>query len=87
MIYSQCSCTRPVEYMGALTATYSATTDGTTPALKNTPCAMEWDECVGKDAVTGVTPLGCSCLKDRVSGQLFWNCQSTNQWFRLGASL
>lgn len=87
MIYSQCSCPRPVEYLGALTAGYCATADGTTLALKNTPCSQEWDECVGKDAVSGVTPQGCACLKDKVSGQLLWSCQSTNQWFRLGASL
>jgi len=53
---------------------YCTTTDGTTPALKNMPCAMEWDECVGKDAVSGVTPQGCACPQRRVSGQLFWNC-------------
>jgi hypothetical protein len=81
--YSECPCPRPAGYMGAATAPYCATPDGTTTALKNMPCATEWDQCIGKDVVTGTTPQGCACLRDPASTMLLWACGSTNKWFAL----
>ncbi len=81
--YSQCSCPRPVSYLGAGTADYCPTSDGTTTELDETACAEEWAECIGKDPVTGVTPKGCACLFDPELATLRWVCQSTNGWFIL----
>jgi hypothetical protein len=81
-IFTQCHCPRPAAYMGAPTAGYCMTADGTTTLLNKQPCDKEWDECVGKDPVTGVTPQGCACMKD-TTGALTWVCGSTNQWYKL----
>jgi hypothetical protein len=69
--------------MGAAAAPYCATADGTTTTLKNMPCTKEWDECIGKDVVTGTTPQGCACMRDPASTMLQWSCGSTNKWFAL----
>ncbi len=85
-IYDNCSCPKPDSYLGAPTAQYcdSLTTDGMgmIASLNDTPCTTEWDECVGRDAVTGPTPKGCACLHNpEFNNDLMWKCQSTNQWF------
>jgi hypothetical protein len=81
-IFTQCHCPRPAAYMGAPTAGYCMTADGTTTLLNKQVCDMEWDQCIGKDVVSGVTPQGCACMKDS-TGALTWVCGSTNQWFKL----
>jgi hypothetical protein len=80
--FSACPCPRPPTFMGAPTAPLCATPDGTTTTLRNTPCATEWDECIGTDPVSGTTPQGCVCLVD-ATGALTWTCGSTNKWFSL----
>jgi hypothetical protein len=82
-LYTSCVCVKPPDYMGAPTAPYCDTPDGTTLALKKMPCAREWDECIGKDPVSGTTPQGCACLRDETTAQLMWACGSTNNWFAL----
>jgi hypothetical protein len=81
-IFTQCHCPKPAAYLGAATAGYCMTADGTTTLLNKQPCTTEWDECVGKDVVTSVTPMGCACMKD-TTGTLTWICGSTNQWYKL----
>jgi len=68
--------------MGAATAGYCMTADGTTTLLNKQPCDKEWDQCIGKDVVSGVTPMGCACMKDTTMA-LTWICGSTNQWYTL----
>jgi hypothetical protein len=82
-MYSMCPCPKPASYMGAATAPYCATADGTTTSLKNTACTTQWQECIGKDLVSGSTPAGCVCLMNATSGTLQWACGSTNKWFAL----
>jgi len=82
-MYSMCPCPKPASYMGAATAPYCATSDGTTTSLKNTACTTQWQECIGKDLVTGSTPAGCVCLLNATSNTLQWACGSTNKWFAL----
>src|SRR5882672_11107506 len=62
--YSMCLFARPSSFLGAAKAPACATPDGTTTTLKNTPCTTEWEECVGRDPVSGNTPLGCVCMMD-----------------------
>jgi len=81
--YTMCPCMKPTTYLGALTAPYCDTPDGTTLTLKNTLCTTEWQECIGKDAVTGSTPQGCVCMSTPVTNVLQWYCGSTNKWFAL----
>jgi hypothetical protein len=81
--YASCPCPKPTTYMGAATAPYCSTADGTTTTLKNTACTMEWQECIGKDLVSGSTPQGCVCLLNATTNALQWYCGSTNKWFAL----
>lgn len=82
-VYTMCPCPKPAEYLGAATAPYCPG-DGMTTALKDMPCEVEWDQCIGKDAVSGSTPKGCVCMKDAANGDaLTWFCGSTNKWFAL----
>jgi hypothetical protein len=82
-VYSACPCPKPTTYAGAATAPYCTTADGTTTTLKNTACTMEWQECIGKDLVSGTTPQGCACLRNAQTNALQWYCGSTNKWFAL----
>jgi hypothetical protein len=82
-LYTMCPCPKPTTYLGAATAPYCDTPDGTTPTLKNTECTVEWQECVGKDLVSGTTPQGCVCMQNPSTGTLQWYCGSTNKWFSL----
>jgi hypothetical protein len=81
--YASCPCPKPTTYMGAATAPYCTTADGTTTTLKNTACTTEWQECIGKDLVSGSTPQGCVCLLNATTNALQWYCGSTNKWFAL----
>jgi hypothetical protein len=81
--YTMCPCMKPPSYLGAPTAPYCDTPDGTTLTLKNTLCTTEWQECIGKDVVTGTTPQGCVCMSTPVTNVLQWYCGSTNKWFVL----
>ena len=82
-VYTMCPCPVPAEYGGAATAPYCAG-DGMTVALDDMPCEVEWDQCIGKDVVSGSTPKGCVCMKDPAnSDALTWFCGSTNKWFAL----
>ena len=84
--YSMCPCMKPSTYLGAPTAPTCDTPDGTTLTLKNTLCTTEWQECVGKDVVSGSTPQGCVCMSTPVTNVLQWYCGSTNKWFVLSTS-
>ncbi len=81
--YSTCPCPKPENYLGAPTAPPCQTPDGTgnTEGLDDEPCTVEWEQCIGTDAVNGNTPRGCACLTNRLSGALQWYCGSTNRWF------
>jgi hypothetical protein len=82
-VYTMCPCPKPAEYLGAATAPYCPG-DGMTVALDDMPCEAEWDQCIGKDAVSGTTPRGCVCMKDADNADaLTWFCGSTNKWFAL----
>jgi hypothetical protein len=84
-VYSACPCPAPAGWQGAATAPYCDTPDGTglTTAIKNTACMTEFQECIGKDQVTGTTPQGCACLNNPTTNSLQWYCGSTNRWFSL----
>ncbi len=47
--------------------------------LKNSPCAVEWQECIARNFVDGTTQHGCVCLN--TNGTMRWACGSTNKWF------
>jgi hypothetical protein len=80
--YSSCHCPRPAEYLGAGTAPPCDTPDGRALPLKNTPCDVEWEQCIGNDPVESTNPRGCACLANPLNeGRLMWFCGSTNRWF------
>jgi hypothetical protein len=91
-VYSACPCPAPTApaWQGALSAPYCdvvvpSDTSGLTTNLKNNPCDTMWQECIGRDAVTGTTPQGCVCLTNPVANPpaMQWYCGSTNKWFSL----
>jgi hypothetical protein len=83
-VFIECRCPRPDWYIGPISAPYcdSLTADGSgmTGLLEDLPCTNEWQECVGRDIVTGYTPRGCVCLNKRGNGPI-WVCGSTEKWF------
>lgn len=82
--YASCRCPRPLEYQGGPTAPYCAVDGGSIYSLKDRPCSVEWEQCIGTDAVDGEIPRGCACMKNHLNGdQLTWFCGSTSRWFRL----
>jgi hypothetical protein len=81
--FTACPCPVPAAYKGAPTAPYCTTPDGMTAGLKNMPCTTEWEECIGKDPVSGTTPQGCVCMNNPTTNALQWYCGSTNKWFLL----
>ena len=85
-IYDNCSCPRPDAYQGApygpSCTAFTKDGSGLTSELEDKPCTTEWQQCIGEDPVTTVTPQGCACLSNpALGGALTWICQSTNQWF------
>jgi hypothetical protein len=84
-VYTACPCPKPATFMGAATAPYcdSLTSDGMgmTASLKNMACTTLWQECIGRDVVSGTTPQGCVCLLNATTNANQWYCGSTNKWF------
>lgn len=84
-VYEECPCPRPAAFQGAAHAPFcrdAGSADGLAATLKGTACTMEWDICIGEEAVAS-TPQGCACLTNEISGGLTWFCGSTNKWFAL----
>jgi hypothetical protein len=84
-VFIECRCPRAEWYIGPISAPYcdSLTADGSglTGIIEDQACPNEWQECVGRDIVTGYTPRGCVCLDKRGTGQFIWVCGSTEKWF------
>jgi hypothetical protein len=87
-VFIECRCPRPDWYKGALFAPYC---DEFTPngmglagdlgVGNGLPCDKEWQQCVGRDIVTGFTPRGAVCLDSNGDGALQWVDGSTEKWF------